>query len=217
EVVFPFLKFPGSDILLGPEMKSTGEVMGVGADFNEAFVKGLLAAGQKLPRDGQVFISVKDSDKPKVIELCSKLKSLGFRIVSTHGTSAFLRKNGIAAAGINKVKEGQPHIVDAIINGQIAMVINTTDGESAISDSFSIRRSALQMGLPNFTALTAARAAVNSLPKWIRGEMGVKHLKELKPVKRISAPNARVIKKAFVKSKASAKPDSSKRAARRTN
>lgn len=160
--------------------------MGVGSDFSEAFVKGLLASGHRLPRSGQVFVSVRDSDKPKVLELCSKLKSLGFRIVATHGTAAFLKKNGIAAAGINKVKEGQPHIVDAIINEQIVMVINTTDGEAAISDSFSIRRSALQTGVPHFTALTAARAAVNSLSRWIRGEFSVKHLKELKKVRRMA-------------------------------
>jgi carbamoyl-phosphate synthase large subunit len=184
-VVFPFIKFPGSDTLLGPEMKSTGEVMGVGSDFSEAFVKGLVASGHRLPREGQVFVSVRDSDKPKVLDICSKLKNMGFRIVATHGTAAFLKKNGIASAGINKVKEGQPHIVDAIINGEIVMVINTTDGEAAISDSFSIRRSALQTGVPHFTALTAARAAVNSLSKWIRGEVSVKHLKELEPVKRL--------------------------------
>jgi carbamoyl-phosphate synthase large subunit len=179
EVVFPFLKFPGTDVILGPEMKSTGEVMGVGADFNEAFVKGLLAAGHRMPREGQVFVSVKDSDKPRVLDICLKLKNLGFRIISTHGTAAFLRRNGIVAAGINKVKEGQPHIVDAIINGEVCMVINTTDSESAISDSFSIRRSALQTGVANFTTLTAARAAVSSLFRWMRGELKVRHLQEL--------------------------------------
>lgn len=179
EVVFPFLKFPGVDVLLGPEMKSTGEVMGVGEDFAEAFVKGLIAAGHRLPKTGQVFVSVRDADKPKILDICEELKNLGFKIVATHGTASFLRKNGIVCSGINKVKEGQPHIVDAIINGEIAMVINTTDSESAISDSFSIRRSALQTGLPYFTALTAAAAATISLGRWIRGEMGVKSIQEL--------------------------------------
>jgi carbamoyl-phosphate synthase large subunit len=182
QVVFPFKKFPGTDVLLGPEMKSTGEVMGIGEDFSEAFVKGLLGSGHHLPREGQVFVSVKDSDKPKVLDLCSKLKELGFRIVATHGTAAYLRSHGIACAGINKVKEGQPHIVDAIINREISMVVNTTDGEKAISDSFSIRRSALQAGLPHFTALTAARAAIHSLSRWISGKLSVRALQDLNPV-----------------------------------
>ncbi len=203
EVVFPFIKFPGSDILLGPEMKSTGEVMGVGADFSEAFVKGLIAAGQKLPRSGQVFVSVRDSDKPKIIDICAKLKALGFRIVSTHGTAAFLRKNGIPAAAINKVKEGQPHIVDAIINGQISMVINTTDGEKAISDSFSIRRSALQAGLPHFTTLTAARAAAVSLSRFITGELEVRSLQDLNQVAERPRPEI-IIKKNMPTKKAAA-------------
>jgi len=187
EVVFPFLKFPGVDVLLGPEMKSTGEVMGIGEDFSEAFVKGLLAAGNRLPKTGTVFVSVRDSDKPKVLEICSKLKTLGYRIVATHGTTRFLRGNGIVASGINKVKEGQPHIVDAIINGQIDMLINTTDGASAISDSYSIRRSALQTGIAYFTTLTAARAAVNSLPRWMKGEMKVRALQDLKTAGRSSS------------------------------
>lgn len=185
EVVFPFLKFPNVDVLLGPEMKSTGEVMGIGEDFSEAFVKGLLAAGQRLPKAGAVFVSVRDDDKPKIVDLCSRLKTLGYRLVSTHGTAQFLRRHDIVVQGINKVKEGQPHIVDAIINGQIDIVINTTDGESAISDSYSIRRSALQTGVPYFTTLTAARAAVHSLARWIRGEMDVRALQDLH---RLAAP-----------------------------
>jgi len=185
EVVFPFLKFPGVDVLLGPEMKSTGEVMGVGEDFAEAFMKGLLAAGQRMPKSGTVFVSVKDSDKPRVLEICSKLKMLGYRIISTHGTAQFLRSHGIVCSGINKVKEGQPHIVDAIINGQVDMLINTTDGDTAVSDSFSIRRSALQVGVPYFTTLTAAKASVHSLSRWIRGEMDVRPLQQLGSTTRI--------------------------------
>jgi carbamoyl-phosphate synthase large subunit len=178
QVVFPFLKFPGVDVLLGPEMKSTGEIMAVGKDFQEAFAKGLLASNHKLPRYGTAFVSVKDGDKNRVLDICHQLKKLGFRIVATHGTTAFLQKNGIVASGVNKVKEGQPHIVDSIINNEIDVVINTTDGEAAISDSFSIRRSALQTGVPYFTTLTAARAAVNSLERWIRGELSVCSLQE---------------------------------------
>lgn len=185
EVVFPFLKFPGADILLGPEMKSTGEVMGTGADFAEAFVKGLLAAGHRLPKQGQVFVSVKDEDKPKVVEICEELKNLGFMIIATHGTASYLRKQGIVCSGVNKVKEGQPHIVDAIINNQIVMVINTTDGQTAISDSFSIRRMALQRGIPEFTALTGAAAAVFSLRRYMRGELSVRCLQELAVLDRV--------------------------------
>ncbi len=179
EVVFPFLKFPGVDVLLGPEMKSTGEVMGIGKDFSEAFMRGLLGSGHRIPKSGNVFVSVKDSDKPKVLKLCQILKSLGYRLIATHGTSRFLRENGIVTSGINKVKEGQPHIVDALINGQIHMLINTTDGESAISDSYSIRRSALQLGIPYFTTLTAARAAIHSLSRMVQGEMTVRSLQTL--------------------------------------
>jgi carbamoyl-phosphate synthase large subunit len=200
QVVFPFLKFPGVDVLLGPEMKSTGEVMGVGEDFAEAFVKGLLSAGQKIPKSGTVFVSVKDSDKARVLDICSKLKMLGYKIVATHGTARYLRDHGIVCSGINKVKEGQPHIVDAIINGDIAMVINTTDGFSAISDSYSIRRSALQSGVPHFTAMTAARAVVNSLARWIRGEIDVQPLQLLTPIGNLRGkadqPSVRKVSKA---------------------
>jgi carbamoyl-phosphate synthase large subunit len=180
QVVFPFLKFPGVDVLLGPEMKSTGEVMCFGKDFNEAFVKGLLASNHRLKKTGSAFVSVKDADKDKILDICQRLKSLGFRLVATEGTARFLQSKAIVVSRINKVKEGQPHIVDAIINGEIDWLINTTDGESSISDSFSIRRSALQMGIPYFTTLTAARAAVNSLDRWIRGELGIFSLQEIR-------------------------------------
>jgi len=179
QVVFPFLKFPGVDVLLGPEMKSTGEVMSSAVSFEEAFLKGLLASYHRLPKTGTAFISVRDSDKTKIIELSKELKRLGFRIVATHGTAAFLRKHSIVCSGINKVKEGQPHIVDAIINSEIDLLINTTDGASAISDSYSIRRSALQAGVPYFTTLTAAKAAVRSLEIWIKGDFELFALQDL--------------------------------------
>lgn len=179
QVVFPFLRFPGVDVLLGPEMKSTGEVMAFGGDFNEAFVKGLLASNHRLKKSGTAFVSVRDDDKSKIFDICLKLKSLGFRLVATDGTAKFLREKGIVVSRVNKVKEGQPHIVDHIINGEIDMLINTTDGESAVSDSYSIRRSALQTGVPYFTTLTAARAAVNSLNRWIRGELEIFALQDL--------------------------------------
>lgn len=183
QVVFPFLKFPGVDVLLGPEMKSTGEIMCLGKDFNEAFVKGLLASNHRLPKSGTAFVSVRDQDKPRVIEICQRLKSNGFRIVATHGTSKFLRQQGIVNSGINKVKEGQPHIVDSIINEEIDLVINTVEGQAAMGDSFSIRRSALQMGVPYFTTLTAAKAAVFSLDRWIRGDLPTMALQDISGAK----------------------------------
>jgi len=200
EVVFPFLKFPGVDVLLGPEMKSTGEVMCLGRDFNESFVKGLLASSHRLPKSGTAFVSVRDRDKSRVVEICKALKSIGFRIVATHGTSKFLRELGIVNSGINKVKEGQPHIVDAIINGEIDLVINTVESESAVSDSFSIRRSALQTGVPYFTTLTAAKAAINSLDRWIRGELPIMALQDLKTL-RMEKSRARPLSKASKVSK----------------
>lgn len=204
-VVFPFLKFPGVDVLLGPEMKSTGEVMCLGRDFNEAFVKGLLASSHRLPKSGTAFVSVRDRDKSKVVEICKALKSIGFRIVATHGTSKFLRGLGIVNSGINKVKEGQPHIVDAIINGDIDLVINTVESESAVSDSFSIRRSALQTGVPYFTTLTAAKAAINSLDRWIRGELPIMALQDLKTLRmqksraRPQSKSSKVLKRTLLK------------------
>ncbi|TVQ76629.1 MAG: carbamoyl-phosphate synthase large subunit [Bradymonadales bacterium] len=178
QVVFPFLKFPGVDVLLGPEMKSTGEVMAVGSSFEEAFVKGLLSSNHRLSKDGSAFVSVKDSDKPKVVKLCRELKRLGYRIVCTHGTARYLQSKGIVCSGINKVKEGRPHIVDAIINREIQLLVNTTDGIEAISDSFSIRRSALQAGIPYFTNLMAAQAAIFSLQRWIQGGLEVHCLQD---------------------------------------
>src|SRR5262249_53554284 len=126
EAVFPFAKFPGTDTLLGPEMRSTGEVMGIDRDFPMAFAKAEIGAGTKLPHSGKAFISVRDADKPGVLEVARKLVELGFGIVATHGTAQFLREHGLAAEGVNKVKEGHPHCVDLIVNGEIALVVNTT-------------------------------------------------------------------------------------------
>jgi carbamoyl-phosphate synthase large subunit len=188
QVVFPFLKFPGVDVLLGPEMKSTGEVMTLGKDFEEAFVKGLLASNHSLQKTGSAFVSVRDEDKPKILGLCEELKSLGYRIVSTHGTAQFLRSKGIVCSGINKVKEGHPHIVDALINREIQLLINTTEGAATIADSFSIRRSALQAGIPYFTNLTAANVAVFSLRRWLQGEIEVHCLQDLPTEKSLKQP-----------------------------
>jgi carbamoyl-phosphate synthase large subunit len=160
EAVFPFIKFPGVDTILGPEMKSTGEVMGVGETFAEAFVKSQLAAGVKLPTSGKVFISVRNADKPKVVEIARSLLQLGFQLHATRGTAAYLSERSIAVTPVNKVVEGRPHIVDMIKNGEIDMIINTTDERQAsIRDSYSIRRSALQARVTYFTTVAGARAA----------------------------------------------------------
>jgi len=160
EAVFPFLKFPGVDTILGPEMKSTGEVMGVGESFAEAFVKSQLAAGVRLPTTGKVFISVRNADKPKVVEIARALAELGFALIATRGTAVYLSERGLTVAPVNKVAEGRPHIVDMIKNGEIAMIVNTTDERrSSIQDSYSIRRSALQARITYYTTVAGAWAA----------------------------------------------------------
>jgi carbamoyl-phosphate synthase large subunit len=160
EAVFPFIKFPGVDTILGPEMKSTGEVMGVGETFAEAFVKSQLAAGVRLPSSGRVFLSVRNSDKPRIVEIARALAGLGFSLCATRGTAAHLNGHGISTTPVNKVTEGRPHVVDMIKNDEIAMIINTVeDRRTAIQDSYSIRRSALQGRVTYFTTIAGARAA----------------------------------------------------------
>ncbi|MCX7183724.1 MAG: ATP-grasp domain-containing protein, partial [Nitrosospira sp.] len=160
EAVFPFIKFPGVDTILGPEMKSTGEVMGVGKTFAEAFVKSQLAAGIKLPTAGKVFISVRQSDKPRVVEIAHNLAKLGFALYATRGTATVLTAAGLVVTPVNKVKEGRPHIVDMIKNGEINFIVNTVeDKRSAIQDSYSIRNAVLQARVTYYTTLAGARAA----------------------------------------------------------
>ena len=160
EAVFPFIKFPGVDTILGPEMKSTGEVMGVGETFAEAFLKSQLAAGVRLPTQGRVFISLKNSDKPRAIEVARVLVDLGFTLVATRGTAAALAAAGVPVTPVNKVFEGRPHIVDMIKNDEIALVINTVEEKrSAIKDSSAIRREALADQVPTYTTLAGANAA----------------------------------------------------------
>jgi carbamoyl-phosphate synthase large subunit len=161
EAVFPFIKFPGVDTILGPEMKSTGEVMGVGETFAEAFLKSQLAAGVKLPATGRVFLSIRDADKPAAVGVARSLRALGCEIVATRGTAAALAAAGVDVRCVNKVKEGRPHIVDMIVNDDIAMVINTVEEKrSSIQDSYAIRRVALTGQVPTFTTIAGARAAV---------------------------------------------------------
>ncbi len=158
EAVFPFVKFPGVDPLLGPEMKSTGEVMGVGRSFGEAFAKAQLGAGEDLPRTGRVFISVRNADKDDAVQLASELSRLGFTVVATRGTAAAISAAGIACEFVNKVLEGRPHIVDMIKNEQIDLIINTTEGKQAIADSYTIRGAALQHKVPYSTTIAHAYA-----------------------------------------------------------
>jgi len=163
ESVFPFNKFPGIDPLLGPEMKSTGEVMGVGESFGEAFNKALLAAGMVVPEGGAAFISVREQDKPKAVELARTLHSKGFKVLATSGTAAFIAKAGVPVEAVNKVKEGRPHCVDAIKNGEIHFVCNTTEGKQSIEESKSIRAASMQQRLTYFTTIAGAQAAAMAM------------------------------------------------------
>jgi carbamoyl-phosphate synthase large subunit len=164
EAVFPFIKFPGADTILGPEMKSTGEVMGVGTSFGEAFVKSQMGAGDRLPHSGKVFISVRNEDKPRTVEIGRSLAKLGFSLVATRGTAAALAAAGLAVTPVNKVAEGRPHIVDMIKNGEIALIVNTVEEKrTAVRDSYVIRRAALQQRVTLYTTLSGARAACNGI------------------------------------------------------
>jgi carbamoyl-phosphate synthase large subunit len=164
EAVFPFVKFPGVDTILGPEMKSTGEVMGVGKTFGEAFVKSQIGAGTRLPRSGKVFLTVKNNDKPQAVEVARALMALNFELVATKGTAAAIQAAGIACAVVNKVTEGRPHVVDMIKNREIALVINTVEERrNAIADSRQIRTSALLAGVTTFTTIAGAEAAVEGM------------------------------------------------------
>jgi carbamoyl-phosphate synthase large subunit len=163
EAVFPFSRFPGVDIILGPEMKSTGEVMGIDKDFSRAFAKSQIAAGTILPSEGTVFISVKDSDKDSAIKIARDLNQLGFDIIATDGTEKFLTDASIKVTPINKVLQGRPHCVDAILSGEVQMIINTSEGAQAIADSFSIRNSALTNNIPHYTTMSGAAAATGAI------------------------------------------------------
>jgi carbamoyl-phosphate synthase large subunit len=165
EAVFPFLKFPGVDPLLGPEMRSTGEVMGVGRTFGEAFARALLGSGEKLPRSGRVFLSVRDRDKPMCVDVARALVGHGFDLVATRGTANAITAAGVACGVVNKVQEGRPDVVDLLKNDEIALIVNTTEGKQAIADSFTIRRSALQRKVPYATTMAFARAIVVALER----------------------------------------------------
>ena len=178
ESVFPFNKFTDVDVLLGPEMKSTGEVMGVDKTFGRAFAKSQLATGINLPVQGTAFISIKDSDKPKAVTIAKGLQELGYKIVATQGTSDYLNKNGVSVETINKVQEGSPHCVEAIESGEIDLVINTTFGEKAIEDSFSLRRSSLNQNLPYCTTIAGASALLGGLKAMKEEDLGITAIQE---------------------------------------
>jgi carbamoyl-phosphate synthase large subunit len=176
EAVFPFARFPGVDTVLGPEMKSTGEVMGIDRNFAIAFAKSQIGGGSRLPRGGTVFVSVRDADKPRVLDAVRLLVSLGFRIIATSGTQRYLAEQGLPASRINKVLEGRPHIVDAIANGGVQLVFNTTEGATALADSRSLRRAALLHKVPYYTTLSGAVAAAQGIKAYLGGDFEVRAL-----------------------------------------
>jgi carbamoyl-phosphate synthase large subunit len=176
EAVFPFARFPGVDTVLGPEMKSTGEVMGLDRSFEIAFAKSQIGGGSGLPKNGTVFVSVRDADKPRILEAVRVLAGLDFKVIATSGTQRFLRENGIAAEKVNKVLEGRPHIVDAIKNGEVQLVFNTTEGVTALADSRSLRREALLHKVPYYTTLSGAVAAAQGIKAHLGGDLEVRAL-----------------------------------------
>jgi carbamoyl-phosphate synthase large subunit len=176
EAVFPFARFPGVDTVLGPEMKSTGEVMGIARSFEIAFAKSQLGGGTRVPRSGTVFVSVRDSDKPRIVDALKMLVALGFRVIATSGTKRYLDQQGVPSAKINKVLEGRPHIVDAIKNGEVQLVFNTTDGAQALADSRSLRTAALLHKVPYYTTLSGAVAAARGIKAFLEGDLEVRAL-----------------------------------------
>ncbi|MFM6978544.1 MAG: carbamoyl-phosphate synthase large subunit, partial [Methylophilaceae bacterium] len=177
EAVFPFIKFPGVDTILGPEMKSTGEVMGTGSTFAEAFVKSKLGSGDKLPKGGKAFISVRREDRERVVEIAQALSKLGFQLVATRGTANALQAAGLEVTPVNKVAEGRPHIVDMIKNNEIDFIVNVTEDKRAVQDSYAIRRNALQQKVTYYTTLAGAKAACIGMAHM--QELQVKSLQEL--------------------------------------
>ncbi|WP_404383705.1 carbamoyl-phosphate synthase large subunit [Caenispirillum salinarum] len=176
EAVFPFARFPGVDIVLGPEMKSTGEVMGIDTDFKRAFAKSQIGAGVRLPLQGTVFLSVRDGDKPAALEVARKFVDLGFTLMATSGTAAFLAENGVQVEKVNKKTEGRPHCVDRMVSGDVHVVVNTTEGAQALKDSFDIRQTALTRNIAHYTTIPGAQAAVDAIEAVKRGALDVASL-----------------------------------------
>jgi carbamoyl-phosphate synthase large subunit len=178
EVVFPFARFPGVDTVLGPEMRSTGEAMGIDADFDRARAKSLLGVGARIPMSGCVFISLKDGDKPLMVGAARRLLDMGFKIIATGGTADYFKSQGLDVAKVNKVLEGRPHIVDALKNGEVHLVFNTTEGAQSIKDSRSIRTTALSQKIPCITTATGARSTVRAIEAMRAGALEVRSLQE---------------------------------------
>ena len=176
EAVFPFNKFPGTDPALSPEMKSTGEVMGIDPDFTGAFIKSQLGAGAMMPESGVLFVSVKDSDKQIILPAVKQLSENGFTVIATGGTQRFLAENGVAVEAVNKVAEGRPHIVDAIIDGKVSLIFNTTEGWQSLKDSKSIRQAALVEKVPIYTTAAAALVAAQAIAAQRGGKLEVRSL-----------------------------------------
>jgi carbamoyl-phosphate synthase large subunit len=175
--VFPFGRFGDKvDTVLGPEMKSTGEVMGLDRDYSVAFAKSQLGSGTRLPKEGAVFVSVRDGDKAKILGPVKALRGLGFDVIATSGTQRYLAERGVEAARINKVAEGRPHIVDAIKNGRVQLVFNTTEGATALADSRPLRRAALLHKVPYYTTLSGAVAAAQGIKAYLEDDLEVRTL-----------------------------------------
>jgi len=181
EAIFPFERFPGVDVFLGPEMKSTGEVMGIDTDFGRAFAKSQMGVRTMLPLSGTVFISIKDADKPAYISICAELVELGFKILATGGTQKALADAGVPATRINKVMEGRPHAVDSMLSGEIDLVFNTAHGAGAIRDSLSLRQTALTNKIPYYTTVAGSRAAVAAIRALQSSTLEVKSLQDYLP------------------------------------
>jgi carbamoyl-phosphate synthase large subunit len=173
ETVFPFARFPGVDVMLGPEMRSTGEVMGLDTDFARAFLKSQIGAGVLLPQAGNVFISVKDQDKTAMVSLGKALVEMGFALIATSGTAAFLGQHGLPVETIKKVREGRPNIVDAMISERVQLLFNTTEGAKAVADSYELRRTALINGIPYYTTVAGSKAAVQAIAALRAGQLEV--------------------------------------------
>ncbi|RMF90008.1 MAG: carbamoyl phosphate synthase large subunit, partial [Methanobacteriota archaeon] len=179
EAVFPFLKLPGVDPVLSPEMKSTGEVMGIDFDYGLAYYKSQVAAGNPLPKGGKVFISVKKQDAPRIAPIARKLSQLGFEILATEGTGEVLRESGVKPAVVKKISEGSPNILDSMRKGEVDLIINTpTGGRTQLSDGYYIRRTAVDLQVPYITTISAAQAAVNAIEAMRRREVSIRSLND---------------------------------------
>jgi carbamoyl-phosphate synthase large subunit len=178
EAVFPFARFPGVDTVLGPEMRSTGEVMGIDRTFAIAFAKSQLGAGAGLPRSGTIFVSLRDADKAGVVAPLRMLRELGFKIIATGGTQRYLEQHGVPAVKINKVSEGRPHAADAVRNGGVQLMFNTTEGATSLTDSKPLRRAALLQKTPYYTTLSGAIAAAEGIKAYLTGDLEVRALQD---------------------------------------